>query len=221
MVDFITHYNHILATAQTVFPSTGNFRIEKPSNLMIFKSSHDTKTYLSEKPRLRSLSDIDNDNSTKKLDLSSLDIEIIPLSLVSKMRNLESLDLTFNRFNNVPDGFSFGRSKNSLEYLTLCDTIFNYNLLNAITRCRKLKVLTMNRIDFGNVPSSFSFNRLENTLEFLDINNSEFNYSFLLAISRCKKLKYLDISESNLSKEDQDVRRVLSYLSERIKNFVI
>ena len=109
---------------------------------------------------------------------------------------LEILDASNNNFENIPVGFKFGCSEESLEQLKIKNSKLNKNGLEAITKCTKLKKLDVSDNNFENINTNFDFGSLKESLEELNIRNTCLRINGLKAITKCLNLRKLNVSKT-------------------------
>lgn len=137
-------------------------------------------------------------NSLKKVILSYSGINSIDfLRNITNFENLEILDISSNTFENVPDDFSLGCSKNSLKNVRIGNCKLNYNGLKAFLECSALESLDVSWNNLKNLPTDFQLGAAKNSLKELNVSCCLLNYSDLKLLTSYSKLQILNISFNN------------------------
>ncbi|XVE89033.1 hypothetical protein DITRI_Ditri19aG0117500 [Diplodiscus trichospermus] len=136
--------------------------------------------------------------SLRTLILSNNNMEgSFPIQVLMKLKNLEMLDLSGNRFNDSIQGFERSWSLKKLVVLDLSNNRFSSNILPFLSAVASLKTLILSNNNMeGSLPIQ-ELTRFEN-LELLDLSGNKFNGS-IQGICELKNLLELDLSDNKFS----------------------
>ena len=139
------------------------------------------------------------------------------LKSLTSFPNLEILDASFNNFENLPEGFTLGCSKDSLKELKINSSKLNINGLKAITDCTNLKILEANNNIFESLTKKFEFGRSKESLEELHISHCFWNFSVLKKIAELPRLRILHFNNNGLNTWNS--KEIIDQLSKRLQEF--
>ncbi|WCJ42109.1 receptor like protein 1 [Euphorbia peplus] len=195
------------------------------SGLSSLKSLQLRSISLSETIHSKDLARLTSLKKLESLDLSwnvmrAEDIKTI-LSSFTNILSLKSLNLNNNDFNSTTDIQGLPRLKN-LEYLDLGWNKFNSNIFSILSQVSSLKSLYLSFNDLTEIEDSKGLSKLVN-LELLDISGNNFNNSnILISIAALSSLKTLDLSDCQLKwRIDLQGKVNLSKLEEMILDYSI
>lgn len=155
--------------------------------------------------------------TTVDMSRSGLSSESL-LKAITNCLNLRVLNLFSNSFENLPDDFCFGESKDSLKILdlTAC-SLRGTKILKEITSCRKLEYLNLSFNDFSGEFKNFSFGESRLTLQNLQMDGCQINDLRLFnAIAPCVMLETLSLERNAFCLDS--TRLVLGELGRSLKN---
>ena len=134
----------------------------------------------------------------KELDLSSLDIQRIPVKLASKLRNVEVLNLSGNRNLNIDEDW-FQYFYSNLKELTINSHNLNDKDFGIISKLKVLEKLIIQDIRILDVYSENFISVLKN-IKYLDVSRCSLDYKDLKHIlEHGKNLESLNFYGNNLS----------------------
>ncbi|CAA7013799.1 unnamed protein product [Microthlaspi erraticum] len=138
----------------------------------------------------------------ESLDLSSNRFNSSVLPFLSAAKSLRILNLGSNRLEGVfpPNGYKSFQTLENLESLDLSRNNFNISVLSFLSAAKSLRILRLARNSLEGVfpPNGYkSFQRLEN-LEDLDLSGNRFNNSVLPFLSAARSLWFLNLGGNRL-----------------------
>ena len=133
------------------------------------------------------------------------DIEL--LKVIMNLPKLEKLDLgntsiteeNRNAFENIPNDFTLGCSKNILNELRINNTLMNLDGFKAVTDCLKLETLDVSGNNFSNISKDFKLGGSRESLKKLNVSSCYLNSFGFEIFTDLPKLEQLNISGNNLS----------------------
>ncbi|KAJ9128448.1 hypothetical protein P3X46_035003 [Hevea brasiliensis] len=151
-------------------------------------------------------------NNTRQYDIESIsfyddeNIWFIKFSMFQQLKELRSLNLSYNRIGGFIDDTNFETLSElkKLEVLDLSANYFNNSILSPLSNLTSLKTLILSdNIMEGSFPIQELISDLKN-LESLDVSWNRFNSTlpfqdFKSNFSKVSKLKYLDLSSNNFN----------------------
>lgn len=132
-----------------------------------------------------------------EVEMSQCDLSYSGLKSLTKFKNIKKLNLDYNDFQNVPNGFSLGSLALSIKELSLNSANVNKALFDSLSQTENLETLKLSYNDFRNF--EFVFGEETTTLKNLEMSHCKLNYKHLVEIGKCPNLENLTVSNNNFS----------------------